>query len=252
MRKLILMMLSVWMIGGMASAQSRWSLTPEAGMTAVQRVGYGTWKPGLKVGASIGYQFKPEWIGLKAGLFYTNRGYSMGDYPVTSQYLDGTTTFELIGGSITQHFLQLPVMADFSWKVGDKVRMHLGVGMYAGVSLSNHWKWGSSMTTVSKPDPGVEQRMISYPYPYPGGNYEMAYDTNPFGGQSSFDWGLTTSFGIEVDNWIINVGYELSLGDEGDSYMVRGDNFSFMDDRSVGSNYNTLSLSVGYKFKLGK
>lgn len=80
----------------------------------------------------------------------------------------------------------------------------------------------------------------------------MAYDTNPFGGQSSFDWGLTTSFGIEVDNWIINVGYELSLGDEGDSYMVRGDNFSFMDDRGVGSNYNTLSLSVGYKFKLGK
>lgn len=145
MRKLILMMLSVWMIGGMANAQSRWSLTPEAGMTAVQRVGYGTWRPGVKVGASIGYQFKPEWIGLKAGLFYDQPRLFNGRFSVTSQYLDGTTTFELIGGSITQHFLQLPVMADFSWKVGDKVRMHLGVGMYAGVSLSNHWKWGSSM-----------------------------------------------------------------------------------------------------------
>lgn len=251
MRKLILMMLSVWMIGGMANAQSRWSLIPEAGMTAVQRVGYGTWKPGVKVGANIGYQFKPEWIGLKAGLFYTNRGYSMGDYPTTSRYLDGTTTFELIGGSITQHFLQLPVMADFSWKVGDKIRMHLGVGMYLGVSLSNHWKWGSNITTVSGPESGGGQKMISYPYPYPG-SYELAYDSNPFSGQSSFDWGLTTSLGIEVDNWVINVGYDLSLGDEGDSYVIKADNFSFYENRSVGSNYNTLSLSVGYKFKLGK
>ena len=28
-------------------------------------------------------------------------------------------------------------MADFSWKVSKEVRMHLAVGMYAGVSVKN-------------------------------------------------------------------------------------------------------------------
>ena len=38
MRKVLLMMVCVWMIGWAAKAQSGWSLTPEAGITAVQRV----------------------------------------------------------------------------------------------------------------------------------------------------------------------------------------------------------------------
>lgn len=67
---------------------------------------------------------------------------------------------------------------------------------------------------------------------------------------NSFDWGLTTSFGIEVNNWVMNLGYDLSLGDEGGNYKIDGDNFSLYEVRSVGANYNTMSLTVGYKFKL--
>ena len=37
-------------------------------------------------------------------------------------------------------------MADFSWKVSKEVRMHLAVGMYAGVSVKNDTNWGSSFT----------------------------------------------------------------------------------------------------------
>lgn len=237
MRKVLLMMVCVWMIGGLASAQSRWSITPEAGITAVQRVGTGGWRPGVKVGANLGYQFEPEWLGIKAGLFYTNRGYSI-DHHMTSWMLeDGSTAFGTMGGNMTQHFLQLPVMADFSWKVGENVRMHLGVGMYAGVAMGTNWQWEAWSTIISKPDgqTGVDPNYYGYGY-----GYDNPDDYNPFRGQSSFDWGLTTSFGIEVKNWVMNVGYELSLGDEGDGF------------RSVGSNYNTLSLTVGYKFKLGK
>lgn len=237
MRKVLLMMVCVWMISGLVSAQSRWSITPEAGITAVQRVGTGGWRPGVKVGANLGYQFEPKWIGIKAGLFYTNRGHELGDYPISWETDKGEKAYGMIGGQITQHFLQLPVMADFSWKVKN-VRMHLGVGMYAAVSMSNAWEWGYS--TIYYPHSGATPNGMygGYNPGYPG--YELEYDVNPFSGQSSFDWGLTTSFGIEVENWVMNVGYDLSLGDEGDGF------------RSVGSNYNTLSLTVGYKFKLGK
>lgn len=234
MRKVLLMMVCVWMIGWAAKAQSGWSLTPEAGITAVQRVGTGGWRPGIKIGANLGYQFKPEWIGIKAGLFYTNRGYSLGDYPTRWGYPDGTIEYGMEGGSITQHFLQLPVMADFSWKVKN-VRMHLGVGMYAGVAVSTPWEWNSWGITTIKPEAGTETGGYGY-----YGRYEYPYDNRPFSNTNSFDWGLTTSFGIEVNNWVMNAGYELSLGDEGDGF------------RSIGSNYNTLSLTVGYKFKLGK
>lgn len=249
MRKILLMMVCVWMIGWTVKAQSGWSLTPEAGITAVQRVNGDGWRPGVKVGANLGYQFEPKWIGLKFGLFYTNRGYSKGDFLYKNELPDGATQIGLKGGSITQHFLQLPVMADFSWKVKN-VRMHLGVGMYAGVSLSNHWQWGSWMSVTSAaPETKMYSSYQGYGY---GSDGLYGYDENPFRGQNSFDWGLTTSFGIEVDNWVMNVGYELSLGDEGTNYNIHGYNWGAYEVRSIGANYNTLSLTVGYKFKLGK
>ena len=54
-----------------------------------------------------------------------------------------------------------------------------------------------------------------------------------------FDWGLSFQAGVEVASWVINVGYDVSLGKE------------YQYD-SAGLKYHTLSLSVGYKFKLGK
>lgn len=50
---------------------------------------------------------------------------------------------------------------------------------------------------------------------------------------------LTPETGLEVHRWVMNVGYDVSLGKE-----WKGD--------SAGLNYQTVSLSVGYKFKLGK
>ena len=116
MKKLILFVLCA-LSGLVVSAQSRWGITPEGGFAAVNRVGMGSsWRAGVKVGVGVSYQFEPGWIGLKSGLYYANRGYSLGDYPRTTE----SATYvlkEMMTGGITQHFLQLPVMADFSWKI---------------------------------------------------------------------------------------------------------------------------------------
>ena len=78
MKKLILFVLCA-LSGLMVSAQSRWGITPEGGFAAVNRVGMGSsWRAGVKVGVGVSYQFEPGWIGLKSGLYYANRGYSLG------------------------------------------------------------------------------------------------------------------------------------------------------------------------------
>ena len=255
MKKLILFVLFA-LSGLMVSAQSRWGITPEGGFAAVNRVGMGSsWRAGVKVGVGVSYQFEPGWIGLKSGLYYANRGYSLGDYPRTTE----SATYvlkEMMTGGITQHFLQLPVMADFSWKVSKEVRMHLAVGMYAGVSVKNDTNWGSSFTIGYSKEPQalgkyVKSTGLGYSYGYGHSGYDEAENADhPFRDVNSFDWGLTTSFGIEVNNWVMNLGYDLSLGDEGGNYKIDGDNFSLYEVRSVGANYNTMSLTVGYKFKL--
>jgi len=79
MKKLILFVLCA-LSGLVVSAQSRWGITPEGGFAAVNRVGMGSsWRAGVKVGVGVSYQFEPGWIGLKSGLYYANRGYSLGD-----------------------------------------------------------------------------------------------------------------------------------------------------------------------------
>ena len=140
MKKLILFVLCA-LSGLMVSAQSRWGITPEGGFAAVNRVGMGSsWRAGVKVGVGVSYQFEPGWIGLKSGLYYATE---------SATYV----LKEMMTGGITQHFLQLPVMADFSWKVSKEVRMHLAVGMYAGVSVKNDTNWGSSFTMGYSKEP---------------------------------------------------------------------------------------------------
>ena len=214
MKKLILFVLCA-LSGLVVSAQSRWGITPEGGFAAVNRVGMGSsWRAGVKVGVGVSYQFEPGWIGLKSGLYYANRGYSLGDYPRTT------------------------------------------VGMYAGVSVKNDTNWGSSFTMGYSKEPQalgkyVKSTGLGYSYGYGHSGYDEAESADhPFRDVNSFDWGLTTSFGIEVNNWVMNLGYDLSLGDEGGNYKIDGDNFSLYEVRSVGANYNTMSLTVGYKFKL--
>lgn len=55
---------------------------------------------------------------------------------------------------------------------------------------------------------------------------------------NNFDWGITSNIGIESNNWVFKLQYDLSLGKEGSSNDV------------ITANYHTLSLTLGYKFHL--
>ena len=61
---------------GVISVQAQWSVVPEAGMTVMKAGPMVDWKPSWKIGVGVEYQLKPEFLSLKSGLYYTQRGYS--------------------------------------------------------------------------------------------------------------------------------------------------------------------------------
>ena len=72
-----------------------------------------------------------------------------------------------------------------------------------------------------------------------GGWVEKGFSHESWTHDNSFDWGLSFQAGLEIGSCVMNVGYDASLGKE-------------YEYDSVDLKYHTFSLSVGYKFKLGK
>lgn len=224
---LVLLMMCSWM------ANAQWSLTPEAGMTAYKRNGFMTdWKPGWKVGVGTEYRFSSEWFSLKSGLYYTQRGYSNeSSFPGP----EGTNSIINYSWKETNNYFQLPVMANFSWALAEDVRLNLAVGPYVGWNMG-----GRSSTSMSMSGRYGNGYGGGYGYGY-GGAYGYSYGYEPLYENElrAFDWGASVQLGLEVKQWVINVGYEASLGKD------NGRNTEKL-------NYHTISMSMGYKFKLGK
>ncbi|MDR1200137.1 MAG: PorT family protein [Tannerellaceae bacterium] len=232
MKKGVLFILLMMSIG---SLKAQWSVTPEAGMTAVKRAGYldNEWRPGWKLGVGVEYDLNNH-FSLKSGVHYTQRGYSYSYWSgMYSPYYYGgdysQPNYIHLSGKINSHFLQIPFMAKYSWNLAEDVKINIAAGPYIAFKIGNDWEWSRFSNNGS----GNYQGGYGYGY-----GYEYGYNSGT-GGTRSFDWGLSGSVGIEVKNWVANWGYDLSLGKE-----------ASWD--KISPNYHTISLSVGYKFRLGK
>lgn len=239
---IILLTMTSW------TTYAQWSLVPEAGITAVHNPDYDGWRAGWKMGLGVEYGFN-NLFSLKSGVYYTQRGFSyniFGRSDCTVETSPGVTkeysNYHYIDGSVNRHFLQIPLMPKFSYNISDDVRVTIAAGPYLAFGINDHWKYSSYETET------IERQVISPQYNgygygygyygYGGSDYEYHHSSSS-SGYRKFDWGLSLSTGLEINNWIINVGYDLSLGKE-----HRWD--------SVEGQYHTISLSVGYKFKMGK
>ncbi len=224
MKKTIITLILLLSLHVAGSAQ--WSVTPEAGMTAVNRASTENWDPSFKIGVSTEYAFN-DFFSLQSGLHYTKRTYSFS----TLYYFMDTEDLESwqIDVERNQGYLQLPVMMKIGWNVGEDVRLNLAAGPYLGYWIKSS---GSASTWVNQPE-----YEYYYGYGYSSG-YNYGYGLlSLIDGGRKWDWGATISLGLEVKNWVMNLGYDLSLGKE------------YKND-SVNANYHTISLSIGYKFKL--
>ena len=256
----------LWLVG-IGTVKAQWSVTPEVGMALTKRNSFQSdWTGRPKIGVGVEYQLPSSSFALKSGLYYMQRGYSVDygsslspyGYGYSWGYGPGSEGSSLpgygmidggygsyynyaydYGSTLKRHFLQLPVLLDYSFRLADEVRLHIAAGPYIAVSLSvpmvgqaDHWD-------------GYTGNYLPYPSHVTGGygtggyGGTVPYNVNPSTGLRAFDWGVSGVLGLEVKQWMFNFAYDLSLGKE---YKYH----------SVDVKYHTVSLSVGYKFKLGK
>ena len=231
-------------------------VTPEIGMSAFKHsriMENGDWRAGLKTGLSVEYQFKNKAFAWQTGAYYMQRRYSYSNIP----YLDteaGAVSYG--GGTFNNHYLQIPLLAKFGWKVAEDVRLHFAFGPYAALSLSNTGK--SYAVSFDYGKIGEDEPPFSGwvggsyffsdggyggggGYGYGGyGSYYEEYISRYTGNISkgrSFVGGMLTA-GLDIKQWRVNAAYDISFGDEWR-----------LDFAEQG---HTFSLTVGYKFKLSK
>jgi len=223
----------MFLVGMMSvcAIQAQFSVSPEIGMTAVQANSSlkDPWKAGLKLGVGVEYQFSPL-FSLKSGVHYTQRGSDLPLFP----WFDKEWKLSISTGDSQRHFLQVPLMLQLGWDLKKDVRLTVGAGAYAAYCL--HHSYGY-----------VNYSDFSYGHGIPGGYGYVSYGYtdggyggyNPFSGMRSFDWGTSIEAGLEVKNWLMKAGYDQSWGKP-------------YKDNVTEINHHTLSLTVGYKFRLGK
>ena len=127
MKKVILFMAGI-LASMMLNAQSRWSVTPEAGLV-VNKENEGTSVTlGFKAGAGVLYQLKegvgkkPS-FGLKSGVYILMQkgGYHPMSWGNISTGGGFSMDYEKTNVESTRYYLQLPVMAHWGFKLCDDV-----------------------------------------------------------------------------------------------------------------------------------
>lgn len=235
MKKVLLLVMLIVSVG---TLQAQWSLTPEVGVASSFQINSGDneWRAGWKLGASVEYDLVPGLFALQSGLFYTNRQSRHSDLYVNSE--EGEMI--IFENKMKRHFIQMPLMGKFRFKVEENVYFTVGAGLYGAVRVGSRQEWY----------PGWSLGGYGGGYGYGNGYGNGYYTSNYYGNYDSyahsdnlrhFDWGLTGAIGLEIKKFVMNLGYDFALGQE----------FKYGYD-SVGAHYHTLSLSVGYKFSIGK
>lgn len=212
----------------MVSAQSKWSVTPEAGVVVNKENGASPAAFGFKAGVGVGYQLKEAVgnkpaFGLKSGLFVLQQ---RGDYHAYSgsNMTPGGQIIDYWDSNATRYYLQLPVMAQWSFKLCDDVKLNLAVGPYVAVGLGGNSDIFYSTRNVSYPEAPQTKGSYYYDYGYGyygGSNHYSSF--NPFKGTTDsdgmyyeasprFDWGGTASVGITVKRVSFSIGYDLAWG----------------------------------------
>lgn len=220
------------------SVFAQWSVTPEAGVAAVKRIGTDDWSARVRAGVGVEYDLS-KLFSIKSGLYYANRGFSHNSMYMLAEEgtnADAIPVFSQIKPS--QGYLQIPLLAKFNWNICGDVRFNVAIGPYLGYRIHT----GGDELIYS----AYNNNYGDYGYgDYGNGNYGdygyggygvVSHDLPEHGGYK-FDWGANLAVGMEVKNWVMNLTYESALGKE------------FKHDE-VKTKYYTLGLTLGYKFRL--
>ncbi|MDD4515530.1 outer membrane beta-barrel protein [Massilibacteroides sp.] len=225
MKKIIVLLLVLLSVN---EIHAQWSISPEAGITAVKAAKLEDWSARIKAGVAVEYDFNHR-FSLKSGLYYADRGYSYSF--ILFQQIDGEANTAPVFSEIKPNYgyLQLPVMAKIGWDIGEDIRFNVAIGPYLAYRLyaGGDQYFYSNLYQERDEEYGYGWSSYSiYSHSIPG--IDSGY---------TFDWGASLSVGVEVKNCVMNIGYDADLGKK------------FSGDE-IKTKYYTICLSLGYKFRV--
>lgn len=214
-----------WRVG-LTAGYSRNTLSTDTGYAYDMRYEA---RDGFTVGIPVQYDFR-DWFGLRADLVFVQKG----------QKMHRSDVYQAIQTDTRNNYLQLPVMASFSFG-GKRVRGFLNAGGYVGGWLSSH-REGVTMRLFS--DEGVSQSGLITP------NNVYEFDEKaPFDSRrdNRFEAGLVGGVGV---SW--RVAPRIELQAEGRCYYALTDmQKDYMKFRTPRYN-TTFVVQVGCSVLLGK
>ena len=203
-------------------ARAQCSIIPDVSFSIIKRNDFGDgWGTGIKGGLGIENQIYSN-FGVRTGLFYASRGYSLGPAFGRYEYSLENVVYEMpYTNKLKRNFLQVPLLLTYTHSLNQSLALSFGLGPYAGISVKDYWEGGYS-----------EEH-------YWEGNQDACSHKSVFEGLNNFDWGISSSAAIDIHKWRIAINYDLSLGEED-------------KNSGINANYHSLSIGIGYRFLLGR
>ena len=221
MRKMVWIWLCIFGCLSLHAQSKKWHITPEVGLSVNQENESARGVTlNFKTGVAALYTLKegvgnrPD-FGIRSGLFLHMQ---RGSYHANSWWGNIPTgdgfRLEYSDLPATRFYLQLPVMAHWSFKLADEIRLNMGVGPYVALGVGGRTNgFLSSIRYVEDPE-----------HPH---SYETRWDRpcfNPFKGTDvndefsleaapRFDWGGSALIGIQVKRISFGIHYDMAWGD---------------------------------------
>lgn len=238
-------------IGLHASAQDLF-VGPEIGLNFIQieKQDIGNdYQGGLFGGAAVEYKFNKA-LSIRTGIYYSQGRQQTRDFDTTELNLFGLVDPSTIPGvdlntysettnRYTQHYLQLPITANFSYK-----NFNVFGGGYLGVQIADKLKtrtvsntpFMSTLDLASMDPTGLLSSFL------PASNESTFDESTDNTNLRSFDYGVKAGIGYEVESFNINASYQFGIpdfrGDRGDNEIQRHQFFQLSISYMIGINFN--------------
>lgn len=182
------------------TANAQWKVAPKVGMnlSTVSNTEGSYSKIGYKAGVSVGYGIN-EMVGVESGLYFSRKGVNNISGKIKT---DVDAKPNIKPTDLSLNYLELPLLATFSFDVMENVRLKLSAGAYVaygvGGSYNRHFQNQKDSQKIN---------------PFKDTESNQSGILIKQKGISPFDCGLSFGAGVEINRVTLGVSYDLGLVD---------------------------------------
>ena len=177
------------------------------------------WKAGFIVGGAVEFPFTDA-LSLETGLFLASKGYKASD-EFTETFAGMTFEVEM-EETLSLLYLDVPITARLSHDLGNGLSLYGLLGPYVGIGLTGTMEYEYTETFNGETETD-------------SGEQDIEWGSGDEDELKRIDFGLTVGGGVEVNNFLIGLSYNMGLADISPHDIVEIKN-------------KVISFTVGYRF----